>query len=230
MVNVTYRSTQTEILDEPHLPFEDVIQCMKELNSINTLLGGHAITKVAVKQFLKNNSNKPIQICEIGCGGGDNLAAIDSIKNKPTTTYIGIDLIEACTAFAASQYPQLPAKWIASDYSKVIFEKKPTLIFSSLFCHHFSDEHLVTMLQWMYHNSEQGFFINDLQRHPIAYHLIKWLTKIFSKSYMVKNDGPISVTRGFKRKEWEILFQKAGIQQYQIQWKWAFRYLIICKK
>jgi hypothetical protein len=76
-------------------------------------------------------------------------------------------------------------------------------------------------------NSTIGFFINDLHRHPLAYHSIKWITKIFSKSYLVKNDAPLSVLRGFKRKEWKGLFQQAGIDNYELQWKWAFRWLIV---
>ena len=75
-------------------------------------------------------------------------------------------------------------------------------------------------------HSSRGFFINDLHRHPLAYYLIKWLTKLFSKSYLVKYDAPLSVARAFKKKEWEILLKDAGITNYTIQWQWAFRYLI----
>ena len=86
------------------------------------------------------------------------------------------------------------------------------------------------MIQWMYHKSKKGFFINDLHRHPLAYYSIKWLTKAFSKSYMVKNDAPLSVKRGLLKKEWEAIFYKAGIKNFQIKWQWAFRWLIVCKK
>jgi hypothetical protein len=82
----------------------------------------------------------------------------------------------------------------------------------------------------MKENSELGFFINDLHRHPVAFFAIKFLTQIFSRSYLVRNDAPLSVARGFKKHEWKTLFKKAGIHDYTIQWKWAFRYLIICKK
>jgi hypothetical protein len=115
------------------------------------------------------------------------------------------------------------------DYSKVNFESKPDVIFSSLFCHHFTEKQLVEMLTWMKANSTKGFFINDLQRNAVAYYLIKWITKLFSKSYLVKNDAPLSVARGFHKKEWQAIFEKAGIKNYTIRWKWAFRYLILYK-
>ncbi|MBO9571645.1 MAG: SAM-dependent methyltransferase, partial [Chitinophagaceae bacterium] len=88
---------------------------------------------------------------------------------------------------------------------------------------------LVEMLSWLSKNTKKGFFINDLQRHPVAFHSIKWLTRMFSKSYLVRNDAPISVMRGFTRKEWEILLGKAGIKNYSVKWKWAFRFLIIVR-
>lgn len=226
MINLNERSNKKEILDQDDLPFEDVKICMKELNNINTLLGGHAITIDGVNEFYKDEKTS-FAVCEIGCGGGDNLKAIS--KKFTQSTFVGIDLKESCIDFAKQQYKELNAKWIASDYSKVNFETKPDIIFSSLFCHHFSNSQLIEMLVWMKQNSSKGFFINDLQRNTVAYYLIKWLTAIFSKSNMVKNDGPISVARSFRKKDWQILFAKAGITDYSIKWKWAFRYLVVCK-
>jgi hypothetical protein len=109
----------------------------------------------------------------------------------------------------------------------VYFENKPDIIFSSLFCHHFTDEELVFQLKWMHENAGMGFFINDLQRHWLAYYLIKILTNLFSKSYLVKNDACLSVARGFIKKDWQRLFSNSEIINFQIQWKWAFRFLIL---
>ena len=226
MINFRERSKKTEILDENDLPFEDVKICMKELNSINTLLGGHKITLQGINHFYPQTDTQ-FTVCEIGSGGGDNLKAISNKFTK--ATFIGIDLKKSCIDFAKQQYKELNAEWIASDYSKAQFTSKPDIIFSSLFCHHFSNEQLVVMLSWMKQNSQKGFFINDLQRNTLAYYLIKVLTAIFSKSYMVKNDGPISVSRSFRKKDWQLLFSKAGINNYSIKWKWAFRYLVVCK-
>jgi 2-polyprenyl-3-methyl-5-hydroxy-6-metoxy-1,4-benzoquinol methylase len=226
MANLIHRSYTKELLDANNIPFDDIKRNMQELNTINTLLGGHAITKNGIKQFLQGNNK--LHICEIGCGGGDNLQAISKIKNT-NFTFTGIDLKKECIDFAKAQYSLLNANWLASDYSSVNFETKPDVIFSSLFCHHFTEDQLVFMLQWMKTNSTKGFFINDLQRNTIAYYLIKWITTLFSKSYLVKNDAPLSVARGFHKKEWQAIFEKVGIKNYTIQWKWAFRYLIVCK-
>lgn len=229
MINLNHRSDQLELLDGENIPFDDIKQNMKELNTINSLLGGHRITLQGFKTLVGNR--KSILVCEIGCGGGDNLAVIYQYCKKIniTATFIGIDIKQACINFAKTQYPDMPCNWIASSYEAADLKVQPDIIFSSLFCHHFKEPQLVSMLQWMQQNSKLGFFINDLERNYLAYHSIKLLTGIFSSSYLVKNDAPLSVARGFKKKEWQEVFLKANVSNIKIEWKWAFRHLIICK-
>lgn len=229
MSRFSKRSNEKELIDAPGIPFSDWEICLNELNVVNTLLGGHSITIEGVQNLFPSNGTK-VSIAEIGCGGGDNLKAIDHHKKKyyKEIRYIGIDINKACTDFAERNCNVIEdVEFICSDYRDVdLSGNKPDIIFNSLFCHHFTDDQLIEMIIWMKNNSRKGFFINDLHRHPAAYYSIKWLTQLFSRSYLVKNDGPVSVMRGFQRSEWESLLNKAGIANYSIKWKWAFRYLI----
>lgn len=228
MIDYKNRSLQKEFLDQNDIPFQDIFWNMKELEFINAHLGGHSITINGFKKLLKKR--KTVSVCEIGCGGGNNLNALDHFckKNRIICSFTGIDINKDCIAFAKENSRIENVKFIVSDYRNVDFKnEKPDIIFSSLFCHHFSDMELIEMLNWMKENSTIGFFINDLQRHPVAYHSIKIATNIFSKSYLVKNDAPISVLRGFKKNEWKNIFKEAGIKNYSIEWKWAFRFLIV---
>lgn len=222
------RSYKKELLDNDNIPFSDIVVNMHELDRINTLLGGHKITCEGVAHFLSPlKSKQQISIAEIGCGGGDNLKAIYNRFHKNHSLVLnGVDIKDECITYAKKK-DSFSANWITSDYRNIAWpEGKPDIIFSSLFCHHFTDEQLVEQLKWLQQNSKEGFFINDLQRHPLAYYSIKILTALFSKSYLVKNDAPLSVLRGFKKKEWELLLNRAGISNYSIKWKWAFRYLV----
>jgi ubiquinone/menaquinone biosynthesis C-methylase UbiE len=222
------RSLQKELLDRDDIPFADIERNMRELDFINTWLGGHAISICGLKQLLKNR--KQVTICEIGCGGGDNLLAINRYCQKRgiRALFIGIDINPHCIAVARVKCQELDVQWIVSDYLPVEFDKgKPDIIFSSLFCHHFTNDELVEMLRWMQANADSGFFINDLHRHPLAFYTIRGLTGLFSRSYLVKNDAPLSVLRGFTRQEWTNLLQRAGITSWSLQWKWAFRWLLI---
>lgn len=223
------RSYDKELIDRDDIPFTDIRQNLVELNTINTLLGGHRITKKGVTFFLKElKPGQPLAIAEIGCGGGDNLAAIKDFLDKKgiEVNLTGIDIKQECILYAQEKN-DFNATWTCCDYRKTRWDNgKPDIVFSSLFCHHFTDEQLVEQLTWLKKNSRLGFFINDLHRNSIAYFAIKLLSCLFSKSYLVKNDAPLSVKRGFKKTEWVELLQKAGIKKYRVSWNWAFRYLI----
>lgn len=222
------RSYQKELLDEDGIPFADIKQNLEELDFINRWLGGHKITVDAFKDLLKGKTE--ISVCEIGCGGGDNLVAIYKYCKQKNIDIIltGIDIKEECIDYAKTR-KRLPAaaNWITSDYKKIIFKIKPDIIFSSLFCHHFTEDELIFEISWMKQNAKLGFFINDLHRNFLAYYSIKFLTALFSKSYLVKNDAPLSVARGFSKIELENLCREAGAPKAKVTWKWAFRFLVM---
>jgi 2-polyprenyl-3-methyl-5-hydroxy-6-metoxy-1,4-benzoquinol methylase len=228
-MNFKYRTYERELLDADDIPVDDLKRNLAELNFINTWLGGHKISICGLKQLLANGQE--ITICEIGCGGGDNISALYKWCEKKgiKVHFIGIDIKAECIDYARARIDVPCVTWIINDYKKVPFQAKPDVIFSSLFCHHFAEEQLLDQLQWMKENSIKGFFINDLQRNRLAYFLIKVLTRFFSKSYLVKNDAPLSVARGFKKEEWRNLFQRAKVENYTITWKWAFRHLVVYK-
>ena len=90
MINLQHRSYQKELMDGDDISFDAMAQTLRELNIINTRLGGHAITLNGVKKLL--NKNQSLTICEIGCGGGDNLFAIYKYcqKNNIAAVFIVI--------------------------------------------------------------------------------------------------------------------------------------------
>lgn len=229
MTTFTYRSCRKELLDRDDIPFEDIKQNMRELDRINHYLGGHKITLKGLEKIIEGVSPlEPLHIVEIGSGGGDNLRVIKEWAQKRgrMVHLTGIDINRECITYAQAKDGNKGIRFLHSDYKKVVFENKPQVIFSSLFCHHFSGEELVYMLQWMKENTQSGFFINDLHRHPLAYYSIKVLTQLLSHSYLVKNDAPLSVQRGFAKLEWEELFAQAQIKNFTCSWQWAFRWLI----
>lgn len=228
-LNLRSRSYKKELLDDDAIPFDDIRINMRELNIINTWLGGHKITLSGFRKLLDKRAS--ISVCEIGCGDGNNLYILSQwcSRNNIQFKCTGIDIKPECIETAKLDYEIPGAEWMAQDYKTARFQQFPDIIFSSLFCHHFTEHELILQLKWMQQNSLVGFFINDLHRNWLAYHSIKLITKFFSSSYLVKNDAPLSVARGFHKNEWIEILQKAGIKNYSVEWKWAFRYLVTCK-
>jgi 2-polyprenyl-3-methyl-5-hydroxy-6-metoxy-1,4-benzoquinol methylase len=233
MSKFSQRSAQKELLDGQDLPFEAIRVNMQELDFINTWLGGHRVTLAGIRSILSSAIPlpNPLHICEIGCGGGDNLRVVKKFLEQKgiPAVYTGIDFNPHCIAYAGNRKENAGITFICSDYKKTVFASKPHIVFSSLFCHHFTNAELLLQWQWMKEQALLGFFVNDLHRHPLAYYSIRWLTQCLSKSYLVKNDAPLSVMRGFRKEELRSLHKTDLQGNVTLQWKWAFRWLLVYK-
>jgi len=95
-----------------------------------------------------------------------------------------------------------------------------------LFLHHFTDSKIATLLRSLLPKTRKGVVISDLHRHPLAYWGIRLLTFLFSRSKAVRNDGPLSVLKGFRRPEVGAILDAAGVGRARVKWRWAFRYVV----
>jgi len=226
----TQRSYQTELLDAPNIPKELLFQNLRELDFVNRTLGGHTITLSGIKKLVIDK-NKTYYIVDIGCGGGDAMKQIAgwAKRNGYKVKLTGVDMNADAIAYmneSCKKYSEING--VVSDYRDFLkINNTIDIVHCSLFCHHLKDDELVELFSYLKQYPQIGFIINDLQRHWFAYYSIKYLTRLFNGSALVKNDAPLSVLRGFKKNELDHLFKKAEIEKVDIKWKWAFRYLII---
>jgi 2-polyprenyl-3-methyl-5-hydroxy-6-metoxy-1,4-benzoquinol methylase len=221
------RSHKKELLDQEYIPEKDLFQNLKELDVINNLLGGYAISFNVLKQIAQKN--KTFTLVDIGSGGGDTLKRINTwaMKNSYIIQLTGIDLKQACIDYSQNNKPNNKIQFICDDYRNAFNHiKKIDVLHACLFCHHLNNNELIELIKFSNKNNTT-LVINDLERNPIAYYAIKTLTALFSKSYLVKNDAPLSVLRGFKKTEWLQIIKEAGALNYSVNWKWAFRHQII---
>jgi 2-polyprenyl-3-methyl-5-hydroxy-6-metoxy-1,4-benzoquinol methylase len=221
------RSYKKELLDAEGIPEKDLFQNLKELNTINSLLGGYAITLNALKTILQKNNS--YTLVDIGSGGGDTLKQIDKWAKKYNyrLNLYGIDLKQSCIDYSKRNRPEPEINFICDDYRNITRHlTKMDIIHACLFCHHLNEEQIIELIKFSQKNNAI-LVINDLERHPIAYYAIKLLTRLFSKSHLVRNDAPLSVLRGFKTKEWLQIIQQSGATNYSLKYKWAFRHELI---
>ena len=225
------RSNQAELMDNltSHGPVID--QTLRELEVINRLLGGNHVTINGIKKLM--GDAKKISIVDLGCGGGDMLMLMADWfrKNEVEATIIGIDANPNIISYAqknTSDYPEisyLPIDVLSDEFTGLSCD----IFTSTLFAHHLNDNELLLLLQRMKFQAARGIIINDIHRHWLAYHSIKMLTGIFSKSHMVKNDAAISVERSFLKQELANLLFQANIRNFDIRWFWAFRWQVIAQ-
>ena len=84
---------------------------------------------------------------------------------------------------------------------------------SSLFFHHLTDEQIVIALREMNRVARRGVFVIDLHRHPAAYFLYKLFCTAFRISPLVRQDGALSIRKGFRVDDLRLLAPASEISR-----------------
>lgn len=231
-INLINRSTTVEIMDDLDCKGEVVDQTLHELDFINQWLGGNTVTLQGLYLLLKPIPiAEEITLADVGCGSGEMLRLIAKLvkKSGKRVTLIGIDANPNIIDFAqrhSAKFDNLHFE-TANIFSEEFKKRKFDIVLCTLFLHHFTENELIGIFHSLKNQAKRGVVINDLHRHLFAYYSIKWLTQLFSKSAMVKFDAPLSVLRAFKKEDLKRILHQAGITNYLLKWKWAFRWQLI---
>lgn len=235
LINTKYRTDETEIMDDFALEGEILRDALDKIAKINQLLGGNKLTLQGVQSLMnKVSPNKEVTIVDIGCGNGDMLRALADYASNNNLNFklIGID---------ANQFTINHAKELSKQYQNITYQcedifddkfkdLKYDIVLCTLTLHHFKDAEIIKLVSVFNENASIGIVINDLQRSAVAYRLFQVLCFVFRLNKMSKEDGLVSILRGFKKDELEDFSKRLGFKKYTIEWKWAFRYQWIIKK
>ena len=203
MIDTRERSEQTELMDDLEMSGNLLINTLDKIAGINKWLGGNKASISGVKTLIKNHpKNKSISIVDLGCGNGDMLRELAEFGRTEGYRFklIGIDANQATLDYASK---------LSVNYKEIMFQKldvlseefttkKYDIAMCTLFLHHFNDSVALNLIQSLLKIVGIGVVINDLHRSPLAYYAFKILT-LFMRNKMVKNDGAISILRGFKK-------------------------------
>ena len=102
-------------------------------------------------------------------------------------------------------------------------------ITASLFLHHFQEDEIVELLGSFARIARRAVVINDLVRNLVPYYFIRLISPIFLTSYLTRNDGPVSVLRGFTADELRDLAHRAGIRRYRVERLFPYRFLLLAE-
>lgn len=225
-----YRSDQSEIIDlgPQFYTVDEYEDCLWKLDRVGRWLGGDQCNLKALKSI----PSKINSILDVGCGGGT--FTIKMARHFPDANIVGIDINPLAHAFALKsmrmqknlmgnvrfelrQQPELDEQ-----------DKSYDVVMATLVCHHLSDQSLIDFIERACRVARKKVILNDLHRHPLALYSFQALCPFIFRNRLVQHDGPLSVKRAFKKHEWEHYLKEAGLskQQYRIEWKWAFRWMV----
>lgn len=234
-IDTTHRTQEPEIMDDFSLEGEELRDALDKIASINKLLGGNSLTLNGVKKLLqKAGKSGPIAIMDVGCGNGDMLRMLADYgrKNELQLKLTGVDANKYTAAYAerlSTAYPEI--QYLCIDIFSEEFRKiQYDIVLCTLTLHHFKDDEVIDVMSTFNKNASIGVVINDLHRSSTAYRLFGVLCSVFKLNRMSREDGLVSILRGFKREELERFAQKINVENSIIRWKWAFRYQWIISK
>lgn len=224
-----------EHMDDFMVSGSELIKALDNIALINKLLGGNRLTLNALKKVLKATDKAGvITIADIGCGNGDMLRLFSDYgrKNNIKFKLIGVDANQNTLDYAtrlSEQYSDI--SYICLDVFDKSFETvKYDIVVSTLTMHHFDDGQIVKIMDVLYTNCSVAIIVNDLERSRLSYSLFKIIAFVFQVNRMTKEDGLLSIKRGFKKKELVNYSKKLNHIKFHITWKWAFRYEWIITK
>ena len=225
----TQRSGSSEWMDTKEVTPEDFAACLADLAMVNTVTLARLPTVAFMRRIVRRHPGRSIRVLDVGCGEGDMLRRLHrwAVRAGVALELTGLDMNEQGNAAARTATPS--AMGIEYRTADIFAPGLGTydVIISSLFTHHLTDEDIRRFLQVMETHAALGWFVNDLHRHPLAYHGFRALSAAAGWHRFVRHDGPISVARSFVRADWWRLLHWALLDRVAtVRWHAPFRFCI----
>jgi ubiquinone/menaquinone biosynthesis C-methylase UbiE len=209
------RANLTEIMDDLSRPQAEFDLAYHELTSINRRLGGVR----AVQRFLPEQEN--LLILDVAAGACDVGEAL--IAQIPCHV-VSLDIYDRGLKLANRTWP------VMGDALDLPFRDGTfDVVMASLFFHHLSNKDCAKVLASMWRITRRRVLVNDLHRHIIPYYSFQALAMMFSKSPMIKHDGPVSVRRAFKPADLLEIAKAAGVPA-RVHRSFPYRLVLVADK
>ena len=208
------RSNERERIDTGDYTPEEYKTFLREIRFINRYLGdGRALKKTLFAEIEKLGL-RSFSVLDVGCGSGELLRMIGEFAAKAVrdASLIGLDLNPISTEITKVWSKGVaPIDSIQGDAFQLPFSDNSfDYAISSLFFHHLTDEQIIEVLNEMSRVARRGLVVIDLHRDPVAFVGYKIFCFVFRISRLVREDGSLSIRKGFRREELRELAVSAG--------------------
>ncbi len=201
------------MMDQP-CSYEELSACLRDIARVNRLTFAERPTLSWLADLAADAPGPALRIVDVGCGYGETLRHIYvwAAERGVPVTLTGIDLNpDAIRAAREATPPTQHIEWIVGDALSDAATGDIDIVISSLLTHHLPNSQIVDFLRWMERTARRGWFIIDLHRKSVPYHLFRLWARFTDWHPFVKNDGPISIRRSFLVEDWRSLCVTAGI-------------------
>ncbi len=214
------RSYKLERLDTGDYTTDEYDVCLSELRFINRWIGDTYALKATLLREIESLDLQEFSVLDVGAGSGELLREIAKFgrKQNRNAKLFGLEYNQRSAEsinLESTDFSEISAVR-GTGFSLPFDDNSFDYTICSLFTHHFTDENVIKLLAEMKRVSKRGVFVIDLHRHAIAYGLYKTFCVAFRISNLVREDGSLSVLRGFKPNEFNSLAEKANLKNIKV--------------
>jgi SAM-dependent methyltransferase len=229
-IDLFRRNSLTQLMDSADTDFETFRACLVDLSKVNYLTLAYRPTLRFFEHLARSGrlpADRSITVVDVGSGFGDMVRKIDrwAVRRGFKVDLTGVDQ-NPLSARAAEEVTALgrPIRFVAANIFAYQPPSQVDIVISSLMTHQMGDTSLIRFLSWMEANATIGWFVNDLRRSALAYHLFYVTSRVLGFHEFVRNDGPISIACAFDVADWRRLLDSAGIPRAAAKISKAFPY------
>ena len=208
-----HRSYDFERLDTGDYTPVEYALWHREMWVIHRIFGEFRALRRSLFKTIQESSKTSVSILDVGAGSGELLIEIGKwIKNRKAIL-VGAELDGEATV----EMHRLEIKTVQCDAMHLPFANDSfDYVFCTLFLHHLDDKSAVELLREMGRVASQRIFVIDLNRHPTAYYLYKFFSRLFFQKF-TRHDGALSILRSFNPKEMLELAENAGLIDVKVE-------------
>lgn len=206
---------------------------LRHLRMLNRIFGASAPTLYGIRRlWMAADKPKRFSILDIGAGSGDvNRNILHwADANRIDLSITLADITEEACEEARLLYRNEPRIRVMRNDLFKLPEGGADVVTGTQFVHHFAAAELPKVAQNMLKASRLGVVINDIHRHWIPWAAVWLTTRIVSNNRYIRNDGPLSVAKGFRSDDWRNLREALGESEMHYAWRPLFRYAVVIKK
>jgi SAM-dependent methyltransferase len=225
------RSYELEHLDKGDYTPEEYEGCLVELRRINKWLGDARALRASLVPEIERARLREFSLLDVGAGSGELLRVVARearARGWRAARLVGLELNERSARAIVEEsrgFEEIGA--VRGDAFHLPFADGAfDYVVCSLFTHHFRDEGVVEILREFRRIARRRLFVIDLHRHALAYLLYTTAGRLFLRNRLTREDGALSIRRGFRAGELRGLAAKAGLRQVEVRRRFPFRLVL----
>jgi 2-polyprenyl-3-methyl-5-hydroxy-6-metoxy-1,4-benzoquinol methylase len=227
------RKREPELMDDQQLSSDSHAEALRGIEALNLVSTSTDLVWAPIKK-LSLETDRTLRVLDLASGSGDILRGLrkKARQEKLALQLVGADISKTAVSFAEAEARKVDAQ-ISFMQLDVINESLPQrfdVITTSLFTHHLDPPQVVQLLKKMSEAATEMVIVNDLVRSEISYALVWLATRLFTRSNVVRFDGPVSVRASYTMKEMQQMAADAGLTACTVTFAPPCRMLLVWRR